>query len=56
MEHSQKRVFNKKTMTDQHGNYPIWLGSKKKKAHIKVNQKKKKQLKQKEKKKQKNMK
>lgn len=33
-----RRVFNKKTMKDQHGNYPVWLSSRKLKKAVKRNQ------------------
>lgn len=32
-----RRVFNKKTMKDQHGNYPVWLSSRKLKKAVKRN-------------------
>lgn len=34
-----RRVFNKKTMKDQHGSYPVWLGSRKLKKVVKQNKK-----------------
>lgn len=33
-----RRVYNKKTMKDQHGNYPVWLSSRKLKKAVKRNQ------------------
>lgn len=30
-----RRIFNKKTFKDQHGNYPIWLSSRKIKKLVK---------------------
>ncbi|XP_046676361.1 protein LLP homolog [Homalodisca vitripennis] len=32
-----RRVYNKKTLKDQHGNYPVWLSSRKIKKIVKKN-------------------
>lgn len=45
-----RRIFNKKTLKDQHGNYPVWLGSRKLKKAVKRNQKTKHSSKKKQKK------
>ncbi|XP_054276260.1 protein LLP homolog [Macrosteles quadrilineatus] len=45
-----RRVYDKKTMRDQHGNYPVWMSSRKVKKVAKRNKVVKKEIKKKQKK------
>ncbi|XP_049776741.1 protein LLP homolog isoform X2 [Schistocerca cancellata] len=45
MDHDKKRVYNKKTLRDQYGNYPVWMSSRKIKAIASKNKITKKQKK-----------
>ncbi|XP_067002648.1 protein LLP homolog [Anabrus simplex] len=51
MEHDQKRLYNKKTLKDQFGSYPVWMNHRQIKRKAKQNRDIKKKMKKKQKRK-----